>query len=204
MPTRKATETGVFVVFLRSLRAWSQEDLAKAAGVDPRLISRYELGKKVPRESTLERLTKAVGLPFSEAKQIFPVIRRALAAVSHGSALSPAEVVLDAAGLSSIIAAAAQSAAAELPLATFAHSEALSPEEARRQAGELWESMKDLPARDCRVLVEGARDFKNWALAELLRDESEKAAAGDAVRASELATLALRVAELASLAAQCR
>jgi transcriptional regulator with XRE-family HTH domain/tetratricopeptide (TPR) repeat protein len=201
MPTRKATETGVFVAFLRSLRAWSQEELAKAAGVDPRLISRYELGKKVPRESTLKRLTKAVGLPFSEAEQVFPVIRRALAAVSRGGGLPSAGVALDTAGLASIVAAVVQSATAELPLPVMApsDSDSLSPAEARRQAGELWESMKGLTARDCRVLVDGAREYKNWAFAELLSHESERSAAKDAVMASELATLALRVAELASV-----
>lgn len=206
MPTRKATETGVFVVFLRSLRAWNQAELAKAAGVDERLISRYELGEKIPRESTLKRLTKAIGLPFSEARQVLPVIRRALAAVGHGDGVPPAEVALDAASLASIVAAAVQSAAAELPLppGPSSPSEAPSPAEARRLAGELWESIKGLPTRDLHVLIEGASEYKSWALAERLCEESGKAAGIDVVRTMELAMLAVRVAELASSEASRR
>jgi transcriptional regulator with XRE-family HTH domain len=55
----------LLVLFLRSIWKWSQEQLAKASGVDRGLISDYELGLKVPRQRTLERLAAAVGLPYS-------------------------------------------------------------------------------------------------------------------------------------------
>src|SRR4051794_29515291 len=110
MATRRVTETGVFVIFLRSLRAWSQAELAAAAGVDQRMISRYELGEKIPRESTLERLAGAVGLPFAEAQQVLPCIRRALAVVAGGGSAGAA--ALDTASLAQAVSAAVQSVAA--------------------------------------------------------------------------------------------
>jgi tetratricopeptide (TPR) repeat protein len=68
--------------------------------------------------------------------------------------------------------------------------------QARRQAGERWEYLRALPAWARRVLVEGAREYQSWSLCEHLCAESERAAADDAARALELASLALRVAEL--------
>lgn len=192
MPTRKATETGVFVVFLRSLRAWSQAELAREAGVDQRMISRYELGEKIPRELTLGRLAAATGLPAFEAKQALSFIRRALAALEGG----PAEAELDAASLAGIVAASVQTATVNLfrPLEPDADQ---SPDDARRLALELWRAQKDRPARDWRVLIEGASEYQSWALSERLAEESGKAAAGNVVSALELATLAVRAAELA-------
>ena len=48
-----------------------------------------------------------------------------------------------------------------------------------------------------RDLVETSRQFHQWAVAERLCHESERAAANSADKALELARLALRVAELA-------
>lgn len=200
MATRRVTETGVFVIFLRSLRAWSQAELAAAAGIDQRMISRYELGEKIPRDSTLERLAGAVGLPFAEARQMLPCIRRALAAVA-GEGGSAGAAGWDTASLAQAVSTAVRSAAAELhpPLVADAESTPLSPGDARRRAGELWEFLKDRPVRDGRVLVEGASEYQSRAFAERLCEESGRAAAaGDAVRALELASLAARAAELAA------
>jgi transcriptional regulator with XRE-family HTH domain len=67
----------LLVMFLRSLRRWSQEELSAASGVDRSLISDYELGDKVPRPKTLRRLTAAVGLPYAFISTLLPVFRAA-------------------------------------------------------------------------------------------------------------------------------
>ena len=205
MPNRKATEMGVFVIFLRSLRAWSQAEMGEAAKIDQRMISRYELGHKIPRESTLERLAKAVGIPLPLAKQALPFIRRALAAVEGGEPRPDSP--LDTAGVAKAVSGVIESLAAEMqqrlvppPLELTV----LPPEDARRQAAELWASLKDRPVRDWRVLVEGASEYRSWALAERFCDESERSAASDADQTVELAALALRVAELAPIEEQQR
>jgi tetratricopeptide (TPR) repeat protein len=69
--------------------------------------------------------------------------------------------------------------------------------QARREAGELWESLSGLSPKQRRAAVETEPRYRTWAVAERLCMESERAAAHRADRASELAKLALRVAELA-------
>src|SRR5437763_5759734 len=66
---RRLTDAGVLVRHLRSLRGWKQGELARAAGTSQKLISSYELGEKIPRRRTLERLAAAVGVPFSLAER---------------------------------------------------------------------------------------------------------------------------------------
>jgi transcriptional regulator with XRE-family HTH domain len=89
LPTpRKLTAEGAIVKLLRSLRGWKQGELAKAAGTSQKLISSYEVGEKVPRPRTLERLAAVVGVPFFLVDRILPLIRQALAAVAGGPLLA--------------------------------------------------------------------------------------------------------------------
>jgi tetratricopeptide (TPR) repeat protein len=71
-----------------------------------------------------------------------------------------------------------------------------TPQQARQRARELWEYLESRPARDRRVLIEGGREYRSWALCELLCSVSEKTAANDAGQAVELAALAVRIADL--------
>src|SRR5206468_7592838 len=68
--------------------------------------------------------------------------------------------------------------------------------EARQQARSLWEGLKGRDPEQRRLLVEKVAKLRNWALSELLCEESIKAAGDSADRALDLADLALRVAEL--------
>ena len=71
----------LIVVFLRSVRRWTQEELSQASGVDRGLISDYELGDKAPSNKTLARLTAGVGLPYSLVEALLPTFRAARLAV---------------------------------------------------------------------------------------------------------------------------
>ena len=51
----------LIVVFLRSIRRWTQEEFSRASGVDRGLISDYELGDKAPSSKTLARLAAGAG-----------------------------------------------------------------------------------------------------------------------------------------------
>jgi len=77
MRKREPADLRLIVLFLRSLRRWTQEELSKASGVDRGLISDYELGQKAPTARTLERLTSAVGLPYSFVDTLLPIFRSA-------------------------------------------------------------------------------------------------------------------------------
>lgn len=82
----------LIVMFLRSLRRWTQEELSQASGVDRGLISDYELGDKAPTHKTLVRLAAGAGLPFTLVETLLPVFRAArLAVESRPAASEPAE-----------------------------------------------------------------------------------------------------------------
>ena len=85
LPTpRKLTPEGAIVKLLRSLRGWKQGELAKAAGTSQKLISSYEVGEKIPRPRTLERIAAVVGVPFFLVDRMLPLVGQALAAVEGG------------------------------------------------------------------------------------------------------------------------
>jgi tetratricopeptide (TPR) repeat protein len=71
-------------------------------------------------------------------------------------------------------------------------------EEDRREAEALWKRLKRRSKVQFLALVEEAEEFRSWALAERLCDESARAAAHDPLRAIELAEVALHIAERAS------
>ena len=90
----------LIVIFLRSLRKWTQEKLHEESGVDRGLISDYELGEKAPTQRTLERLAAAVGLPYSFIERLLPVFRAARLAMEtrlarQGSAAAEAPARLE-------------------------------------------------------------------------------------------------------------
>lgn len=63
------------VRFLRALRGWTQTELARKAGWDKSRISLLETGKEVPDRADLQRLAKAVGLPFFLLEACLPLLR---------------------------------------------------------------------------------------------------------------------------------
>jgi transcriptional regulator with XRE-family HTH domain len=67
----------LIVMFLRSLRRWTQEELSRASGVDRGLISDYELGNKSPTYKTLARLAAGAGLPYFFVEALLPTFRAA-------------------------------------------------------------------------------------------------------------------------------
>ena len=56
-------ERGVCLYILRSLRGWTQEELAKALGLTASAISEYEKGKRYVPERIVRRAAETVGIP---------------------------------------------------------------------------------------------------------------------------------------------
>jgi len=82
----------LMVVFLRSVRRWTQEEFSRASGVDRGLISDYELGAKAPTYKTLARLAAGAGLPYSFVEALLPTFRVArLIAERRQPSADPAE-----------------------------------------------------------------------------------------------------------------
>ena len=184
------------VAFLRSLRRWTQEELARASGVDRSLISDYELGIKRPKRDTLRRLAAGAGLPYRSAERLLPVFRTLR--LSLGDAPAAAEDSEDPAeGLDQVLLDAVLPRLAPhlMELEALPLDDAV-PAGDRRAAAALWESLRKLSPGRQRLAVERDRRYWTWELAERLCEESARSAARRADEAAALARLGLRVAEL--------
>src|SRR5689334_22639814 len=74
-PEEEKAVLGLLVVLLRSLRHWSQAELARASGVQKSQVSLYELWKSTPTEATLRRFAAAAGVTWAEARMALPALR---------------------------------------------------------------------------------------------------------------------------------
>jgi transcriptional regulator with XRE-family HTH domain len=61
MDRRKPSAEALALIFLREERGWTQKELAKAEGHNPRLISRYETGEQTLRRRELDGLAAVMG-----------------------------------------------------------------------------------------------------------------------------------------------
>ncbi|HEX9940669.1 MAG TPA: helix-turn-helix transcriptional regulator, partial [Thermoanaerobaculia bacterium] len=178
------------LTLLRTIQGWPQNELAAALGCGATLLCDYEAGRKLPSRERLEEAAAVLGLP-PEA------VDRALACVQSIRALSTPTGPAATANPRTEAAVARVTASAEaFARAIMALDAAREAEEERRRAQGLWLRLERHPPARRRRLVEGTREFRSWALCELVCEQSLKAAADRAERALELAALAVRIAEL--------
>lgn len=59
-------QLGMRIRYLRSLRKWSQEDLALEANINRNYICDLENGRRNPSLEVLERISDALGITLSE------------------------------------------------------------------------------------------------------------------------------------------
>ncbi len=193
MPRAIPPPLSVVLTFLRSERGWTQKELAQAAGMSVKVLSFYERGRTHLSRPLLESLVTRMELgPEAVDAALFALqqIRPEDSDASDGST-DPERRAIERA------AAIVGRSVAEATRSGFRQQlRLLRIQQARKTADRLWEHLKTLPARDRRVLVEGGREYKSWALVVRLCKESEKAAAADSGRAVELAELAVRASEV--------
>jgi transcriptional regulator with XRE-family HTH domain len=176
---------------LRTRQGWTQKELAAATGIPANLLSDYERGRKTLTQERLESLLKAMGLQPSSA------LRAAMRFLQDEAVREPDPPGPESRQIEAVAAESGRMIAEvtrSLMTLWTTQGQAL---EARREARDLWEGLKRKDAARRRLLVEKVAKYRNWALSELLCEESIKAAGDSADRALELANLALRVAELA-------
>ncbi len=75
---------------------------------------------------------------------------------------------------------------------------------ARRAAAQRWQELQPLGLDERQLVIKWLKDFQTWAVAERLADESVRVAATGLGVATDLARLAVRVAELAEVDAAFR
>ena len=54
------------IKYLRSLKKWSQEDLALEAGINKNYLSDLERGSRNPTVKVMEKIANALGITISE------------------------------------------------------------------------------------------------------------------------------------------
>lgn len=192
---RKRSAESLALLYLRSKRDWTQQQLAEAASLaDEKQISRYETGDKPLSRESLDFFAAFLGyrpedvdlLVFVDAALTPP----ALEADGSSVPLSPGEL----ATVNRTALAAGWAVAHELRGALRRLERQRKIEAARRFAGKQWEWLKAESRERRRRLVEHMPELRNWALAVRLCEESVRAAAHRVDVALELAGLALAVA----------
>jgi transcriptional regulator with XRE-family HTH domain len=197
MPLPAPPLLSLVLALLRKLRGWTGRDLEAASGVSAKMISLYERGARTLSRERLETLAGAMDFD-SAAIDFFLLVVGKSAEVAAEAPLSPVDPTPDERRLIGQLAARSGVTAMNL---TSAHLLKLArtrrTRQDRREAAALWTRLKGITPAQRRLVVEDAREFQIWSLAERLCHESEEAASDRADRALELARLAHRVAELA-------
>jgi tetratricopeptide (TPR) repeat protein/DNA-binding XRE family transcriptional regulator len=196
MPRAAPPPLSLALSCLRKHKAWTEAELAAAAGMRRQQICNFETGirSELSRE-TLERLATAMGYG-PEDVTLALLFAGGLAGAGAGERLSPVDPTP-----SEVRRARRIAARVGLTEASRMYGQLLDlarvrrVEHARRAAARLWDDVRrQLPARQ-RELAARAPEPHRWALVERLCAESVRAAADDAVRALRLARLALWLAE---------
>jgi tetratricopeptide (TPR) repeat protein len=192
---KKPSLEGLTLLYLRSMRRWSQKELATHLGwADPKQISRYETGENPLRREQLDVCVAALGYPQEavEALLFFGGLIRPEAPEEPASpvALTPEER----GGLDRAALAAAWMVVDDLREEMGWEKRKQKAEAARREAGKLWERMKAATRLERRDLVTALSEFRSWALAERVCEASVRAAAHKPEEALDLANLALFIA----------
>ena len=195
MPRETLAPEALALIYLRSVRGWSKKELAARLGLaDVRQLYRYERGEKPLRRETLNLLAARLGYSPEAVEAL--LFAHALIAPKGSGDGSPVALTLRERGTIDHAAITAgwtvADAVREELLRRRKEDKAAA---ARREAEALWERMKTATRQERRDLVEIFPEYRNWALAERLSHESERAAAHRPEEALELAKLALSIAE---------
>ncbi len=183
------------LLYLRSKRDWSQRELADRLGwADEKQVSRYERGGRPLSRKTLETAAEVLGYPPEAVEALLFIGHwiepEGLEEPPSPEPLSPGERrVIDRSCLT-----LAWSFLDDGRSKLVREATRVKVETSRRKAQELWARLKPATRQDRREAVAALPEFQNWALAELVCHESEKAAAHKVEIALELADLALYIA----------
>ena len=180
------------VASLRCHTQMSQEELGDACGMSQGQISHYESGNVAPSEKTLRRIAQVARLDWPLVVHLRQFFTALLTAAARGS--SPPARALD-------LAVPEPALLAVTPYLIESHAASTAPptpEEARKEAAQVWTALERFPIqRRKHLLGLSLRASRSWALAERISHESERKAAHNAGEAVELAELALEIAERA-------
>lgn len=173
---------------LREKYGWTQKDLARANGIHPNTLSKLEGGKHLPRKK-LEELVAPMGAEAVEVAEVLALLDRMDPARRPPASGRP--------WLDQLVVQTGQALESFVRTAVALCSTAVDALTAHEEAKAQWAILRRHTPKERRTIVRKSREYRNWALAVLLCDESIKEVANEPDRAMELAELALLIAELA-------
>jgi len=190
---------------LRALGGLSRRELAKITGLPLGLITRFEQGETFPNQQDLETIARAVRVSADLVSEEIPAVLRAWQDGDDKGEGVASLRELDQASREIANEVARVLARVGSILALYAFSEEKEPrpgvpehlDQDRREAQDLRARLGLVEARHWVTVVQTAPEFQNWALCELICEESTRAVADSVGRALQLANLAVRIAELA-------
>lgn len=192
MPRTPRPPASVTLTALRRRRGWSEEELGDADGISGEMVSLYESGARPLAREKLDAFAGHMGFTREEVSFLLQSLESTEPAAEGPRSPvdpSPAE------------RRRIRSVAVQLGLGGMALVEAhvvktvraRRARKARRRAAAIVEHLLAAKPQERRLAIETEED---WAVAEALAHESEKAAPDSAWRALEIARLAVRAAEL--------
>jgi transcriptional regulator with XRE-family HTH domain len=187
---RKLTPDAYVVIVLRSLLDMSQAELGEVCRVSQAEISKYELGTVAVPEAALRRMAERAKVDWSLVSLLRRFFTIWLSAADRGRGARAAGLP----GLE-IFEPALLAMAPYLIEEDAAEAAGQSPEEARREAEEIWTALERYPIPRRRELLGYTyHAARSCALMARICEASAQAAARDAQEARELADLALFIA----------
>jgi tetratricopeptide (TPR) repeat protein len=197
MAKNKLSAEALALLYLREKRLWTQDELAQAKGHSShRVISRYETGALALSHKELHDMAALMG--FSrDAVEALLFVHSLVSPPSPPESASPVDLTPEELQrIDRAVLADGWTRATELRARLIEAKKRRKAEEARQEAGELWDRLKPLSSPARRELIGDSPVFWSWALAERLCDESRRKAADNPVEALALAELAIWTAAM--------
>jgi len=196
-------EPGALIAFVRWLKGWRQNRLAREARMDPSRISRYESGDAIPQSESMDRILKAGGLRFPLVAAIKSFIRLIRQALVSAQGVAPRLPVPNRTqeGVQRAVWGLVERAIALLQLElgilwSLRPAEGPAPQSAAdlTRVEDLLDRLKRSKSSRRQILIEESPAFQDWLLCDRLCEESIRAGAQSAQEVLEWALLAVEVA----------
>jgi transcriptional regulator with XRE-family HTH domain len=179
---------------LRALSGLSQEEFERETRVEN--IAGIENGPRRPTASQVAQMCPSAGLTPESCEMLIRQYEAHVAHIAHiGAAGSPRperrpspEHAAGIAGMAAIIEAF------DARISRSGEERSARRAAEREQARSSWDRAKGLDFDDVALLARTSREYQNWALVELICDESARIEPGTAERARDLAALAVEIA----------
>ena len=191
-------QRGLLIYTLRTVRDWTQEELAQAMGTNAGLISDYENGRRRPSSRAFHRAAAVcVGMAFEELHELLTFLsglREVMESLIPLHTEKVEEVIeeacLDMKGVSATLVKAILTATKDGKKLSLGRLP-VAPESGHL----LLDQLERHRMEDRKRLVDAVESYRSWDLCELLCEESRDAAEEGEDVSLELADLALYIAE---------